>query len=250
MSRPMSTAVALLLAAFVAVAPVAAQEKLSPTQRKEVEALIQETIRNNPEIVLDALRSLEARQKQAQAKRSLDTIRSESRALRENPSDHVLGNPKGDVTVVEFFDYRCSYCKQAAPRVKDLIKGDPKVKVVLKELPILGPESLLASRAAIASREQGKYGPFHDALMAARRLDEASILQIAAEIGLDLKKLRADMDSPKVEAIIRANHQLAEQLGINGTPAFIIGDNLVPGAIPTDQMKALVTEARTGCVTC
>ncbi|MCW5732407.1 MAG: DsbA family protein [Alphaproteobacteria bacterium] len=252
MRRYLSLLALALPLALLPAATLPAQERtLSPEQRREIQELIRETFRAHPEIVLEAIRALQARQQEEEANRARTALKVERDTLHNDPDALVIGNPKGDVTVVEFFDYRCGYCKQVHPRVKELIRTDSKVRVVMKELPVLGPDSVLAARAALASRKQDKYPPFHDALMSARgRLDDAAVMQIAAEVGLDVKKLRADMADPAIERIINANLRLAERLGIGGTPAFVIGDNLVPGAIPLAQLQELVSEARAGCATC
>ncbi|WP_119420476.1 DsbA family protein [Desertibaculum subflavum] len=227
-----------------------AQDALTPAQKEAVERLVREVIRTNPEIIMEALESHDQRQKQAEAQRFVDALGAQKHAIRSDPNSEVTGNPQGDVTVVEFFDYRCPYCKQAHTQLQALIKRDPKVRVVLKEFPILGPESLLASRAAIAARFQGKYLPLHTAMLETRALNEAVIFRLAADVGLDVERLKSDMSKPEVQAIIARNRKLAEMLGITGTPAFIIGDQLAPGALGVDRLAAMVEEARTACRTC
>lgn len=227
-----------------------AQDALTPAQKEAVERLVREVIRTNPEIIMEALENHDQRQKRAEAQRFVEALAAQKQAVRGDPHSEVTGNPQGDVTVVEFFDYRCPYCRQAHTQVLALIKRDPKVRVVLKEFPILGPDSLLASRAAIAARPQGKYLPFHTAMLETRVLNEETIFRLAKDVGLDVERLRSDMSRPEVQAIIARNRKLAESLGITGTPAFIIGDQLAPGALGVDRLTAMVEEARTGCRTC
>lgn len=227
-----------------------AQDALTPAQKEAVERLVREVIRTNPEIIMEALESHDQRQKQAEAQRFVEALTAQKHAIRSDPHSEVTGNPQGDVTVVEFFDYRCPYCKQAHTQLQALIKLDPKVRVVLKEFPILGPESLLASRAAIAARFQGQYLPLHTAMLETRALNEQVIFRLAADVGLDVERLKSDMSKPEVQAIIARNRKLAETLGITGTPAFIIGDQLAPGALGVDRLAAMVEEARTACRTC
>jgi protein-disulfide isomerase len=161
----------------------------------------------------------------------------------------VLFNPGGDVAVVEFFDYRCGYCKSMAPLLSEVASADRGVKVVLKELPILGRDSETAARAAIASRAQSKYPEFHAALMASRgRLGEREVMRLAGEVGLDLERLRRDMDDPAVDNEIAANRRLAAALKIDGTPGFVVGDRLAPGALSAAELRKLVAEARKGGV--
>jgi protein-disulfide isomerase len=159
----------------------------------------------------------------------------------------VLGNRNGDVTVVEFFDYRCPYCKRAAPVLDEVIKADGRVRRVMKEFPILGPDSVIASRAALAARAQGKYEELHRALIGARgQLDESAVMAAAKGVGLDLDRLRRDMRSTEIDGIIRRNRELAESLEITGTPAFVIGDAFLPGAADAATFRSLIQKARGG----
>ena len=170
-------------------------------------------------------------------------------ALYGDANSHVAGNPHGDVTIVEFFDYRCPYCRRALEAVQTILVEDANVRIVLKEFPVLGPDSLVASRAAISAQRQDpeKYFAFHSALMSARGvLDKDAVLQIAAEIGLDSERLGAAMDSPEITTVIERNYALAGALGVDGTPTFIIGDVVVPGALDIDSLRAVIAEVRTG----
>ncbi len=146
--------------------------------------------------------------------------------------------------MVEFFDYRCPYCKKVADDVDKLVEADDRLKVVYKEWPILGPESVVAARAALAARKQNAYLPLHRKVMAMREVTEASVMTAAEELGLDLDQLRADMNTPEVEDHLKETMRLSRELGIDGTPAFVIGDELVPGAVSLDQLQALVAKAR------
>jgi protein-disulfide isomerase len=167
--------------------------------------------------------------------------------LFDDARSPAIGNPDGDVTVVEFFDYRCPYCRRVAPDLEALIEGDPGVRVVFKEWPILGRASVKAARAALAAHAQGHYHAVHSALMTgAIEADEGAIIAFAVSLGADGDRLRADMTSDAVTEALIANDELARALGLSGTPAFVIGDTVVPGAIPIDQMRALVAEARAG----
>jgi protein-disulfide isomerase len=159
----------------------------------------------------------------------------------------VGGNPSGDITLVEFFDYNCPYCRRVAPTVTDLIEDDPNLRLVYKEFPILGPGSQFAARAALASRAQGKYSEFHETLMnAGRQVNEDSVIEIAREVGLDVDRLAQDMEDPAIEAAIARNLALANTLGITGTPSFVIGDEIVPGAVDRATLEGLITQARRG----
>ncbi len=233
-----------LVAVTALIVPIAAQaESLSEDRVKE---LVLEAIRENPEIVLEAVQIIEQREQQRQAEAAA-TVLSDNRDLLENdPNAPVLGNPDGDVTIVEFFDYNCPYCRRVKPHIEALLEEDPNVRLVYREWPILGDGSVFAARAALASREQGKYEEFHWALMGmAGRAEEASVLQVAEQVGLDIARLRRDMEAPEIDAHIAVSMELSRALGFNGTPSFVIGDALVPGVIEADQMIRLAEEART-----
>ena len=208
-----------------------------------------ETIRayllENPEVIEEAIRILRARQEEEERKRAEAAIAENGEALRAHPMSPVSGNPKGDVTVVEFFDYRCGFCKRALPAMKALLEDDANVRVVWKEFPILGPVSVFAARAAMASARQGLYLPFHLALMEEPELSEDKVLQIAVRTDLDMERLQQDMNDPAIQAYLDETRALAEKLGIGGTPAFVVGDALIPGVIDTAALKDLVAAART-----
>lgn len=241
-----------LTAALVALSPAAwtsaaRAQAMDDAQRKAIEGVVRDYLMKNPEIILEAVEALQQREKLAEAEKAKKALGENKSALFQNPADPVTGNPQGDITVVEFFDYQCGYCKAVMADTQRLIKDDTKVRFVFKEFPILGPASVVASKAALAAKAQGKYMELHDALMGHRgQLDEDTILRLAKSVGLDSDRLKKDMDSPQVLKIIASNQQLAEQLGIRGTPAFVIGEALVPGAIKLDEMKRLVAAARNG----
>lgn len=232
-----STALALCLAAT----PLSAEDM----SRDQMQELVLETIRENPEIVMEALQTLQEREEAAKADQAQAVLSANRAALEQDPNAPVLGNPDGDVTVVEFFDYNCGYCRRVFDDVHALIESDPNVRVVMREWPILGEESVYAARASLASRAQGKYVEFHNALMENEgRANEASIMRIADELGMDAEQLKRDMDAPEVAAHIQTSMQLTRALNLNGTPAFVFGEQLVPGAIDLEQMQELVAQAR------
>ncbi|MCH8834790.1 MAG: DsbA family protein [Proteobacteria bacterium] len=165
--------------------------------------------------------------------------------LLNDPASPVGGNPDGDVTLVEFFDYQCPYCKTIFPSIQELLAEDRKLRFVFKEIPVLGKDSVFAARAALAARRQGKYLEFHMALMPARgKLTESRVMGLAEKVGLDVDRLRRDMAERTIGDMIRRNLELADALGIDGTPAFIIGDTQVPGAVEIDTLKTLIARAR------
>ena len=210
-----------------------------------IKALIAETLRENPDLVLEALQALEARQAEAQAAAAAAVLTDERAVLERDPNAPVMGNPEGDVTVVEFFDYNCPYCKRAMPEVDALLAEDGNVRLVMREWPILSEGSDFAARAALAARKQGKYAEMHNALMGMRGKVEAdTVLRVAGEIGLDVEMLKADMQSPEIEEHIATSMRLAEALGFNGTPSFVIGDQLIPGFVEKAQLAEVVTAVR------
>jgi len=236
------TSVSLLALGAALTSPPALAEELDEARIKE---LALEAIRENPDIIREAiamLQAMEAEEKAAQAAVALNDSRN---ALENDPNAPVLGNPEGTITVVEFFDYNCGYCRRVFGDVKSLMDSESDVRIVMREWPILGEESVFAARASLASRNQGKYEQFHNALMANQgRATEASVMKIAAEVGLDVDQLQIDMNGAEIDAHIQASHALTQSLGLNGTPAFVFGDDLVPGAIELDQMKELVAGMR------
>ena len=238
-----------LMALLIIADPAQAQQ--TAADKAAAKQLVREVLQENPELLMEALDNLRKKMESGQTPGSRETLGRLRKELESDPGTFIAGNPKGDVTVVEFFDYRCGYCKRAQPVIQQLLKSDGRIRLALKEFPILGPDSLIASRAAIAAMRQDKYAPFHDALMAAQgALSEDRVLRIATENGLDAARLRKDMDDPKVEKIIKRNHEIAESLGISGTPSFIVGDTLVPGFAELEQLQKLVEAARSECLTC
>ena len=210
-----------------------------------IKELVLEAIRENPGIVFEAAQLFEQQQQALQAQAAAQVFDTEKATLENDPNAPVLGNPDGDITVVEFFDYNCPYCRRVKPEMEALLAADPNVRVVYREWPILGDGSVFAARAALASRNQGKYEEFHWAMMQLKeRAEEASILRTAEDIGLDVAQLRRDMNGPEIEEHIQTSMRLAQSLGFSGTPSFVIGDSLAPGLIQADQMIELVDQAR------
>jgi protein-disulfide isomerase len=181
------------------------------------------------------------------------TMAEKANELYHSPEDLVLGNPMGRVTVVEFFDYNCGYCRRALPEVAKLIRSDNDVRVVIKEYPVLGQGSVFAAKAALASAQQGKYAAFHHALNAAPTTkNEASVLQVAEKVGIDVDKLRKDMDRPIVGAVIRTNQNMAKSLSIDGTPAFVLDDGVLNGFASFNTLSEHIAAIRRngGCKSC
>jgi protein-disulfide isomerase len=218
---------------------------LSAEQERAIKKLVRDYLLSNPEIIVDAVGAMRRKQRREESARAKAALKTYSAAIFDDPLTPVIGNPDGDVTIVEFFDYQCGYCKKVFPALMQTVKKDGNVRLALKEFPILGAQSRFASEAALASRRQGKYAAFHVALMKARgALSEAKVMAVARSVGLDTKRLRKDMRDPEVQALLEKNFKLAEALNIRGTPAFVIGDELVPGAVGIERLKSMVAKAR------
>ena len=250
LSRAVSILLAAAIAAAIATTTTSAAEpnKAAPGLDKErIEKLIESYILRHPEVILKSVRDHQAREKAAQAAQAKANLKARHKELTRSPGSPVGGNPAGDVTVVEFFDYNCSYCRRAFPALVEIEKTDPKVRIVFKEFPILGPGSFFAARAALAAKAQGKYVEFHKALMSGQaETGEAGLMSLATSLGMDTKKLRQDMDAPAVREELEKNRKLARALGITGTPAFVIGDEFVPGAVNAQELRELIQRARKG----
>jgi protein-disulfide isomerase len=190
---------------------------------------------------------LEQRQADAAEVARADVLSNQRALLEQDTNAPVLGNPDGDVTVVEFFDYNCPYCRRAMDEVQGLMDADANVRLVYREWPILGEGSVFAAKAALAARKQGKYEEFHWAMMSMNgRAEEASVLRVAAEVGLDIDQLRLDMEAPEIDEHLTTSMSLAQSLGFNGTPSFVIGDELVPGFVEQPQLEEIVDSTRKG----
>jgi protein-disulfide isomerase len=213
--------------------------------KEAIEEIVRQYILKNPEIIVEAMENLQDREKVAKESSQRHTLQVSRAQIYDNPLSPEHGNPKGDAVVVEFFDYQCGYCKRVFPTFMNVLESDKNIRVIWKELPILGPVSRFASRAAMASDRQGKYFEYHVALMNLRgRLTEKKVLETATAVGLDMTRLVKDMAAPEINRYLDETLQLAEALGINGTPAFLIGDQLVPGAIDEAQMRAIIASTR------
>lgn len=240
----MTRALALLLALALGPVPASAQP-FTAEQRAAIVDILREALRSDPSILREAFAALEAAEREAEAEARRAAVRAQSEALFHNADDPALGPARARVTVVEFTDYRCPYCRSMRGVILDLLRQERDVRVVVKPMPILGPASVTAARAAMAAHLQGKFAPFHDALLALRgEIDEAAVLQVAAEIGLDAGRLRRDMNGPEVTRRISAALNLAQVLGLQGTPAYVVGETVFPGAVPLARLREAVAEAR------
>jgi protein-disulfide isomerase len=245
-----------LLALALGSAPLSASaQSFSDTQRGDIEAIVKNYLIAHPEVLEEAMNELNKRQAAAEAEKHEASVATNADAIFNSPRGVTLGNKDGDVTFVEFFDYNCGYCKRAMSDMLDLMKADPKLKVVLKEFPVLSQGSVEAAQVAVAVRMQDpsgkKYLDFHQKLLGGRgAADKARAMAVAKEVGLDMAKLEKDMASPEAKATIEENFKLAEAMGMNGTPSYVIGKQVVIGAVGIDSLKEKIGVARCGKATC
>jgi protein-disulfide isomerase len=246
-------AAAFLGAAFVAP-PVSADE-FTPAQKQELGAFIKDYLVNNPDVLRSAIEALDKHDKEAADSERQKVVDTQSSALFSSKYQATLGNPTGSATLVEFFDYNCHYCKGALPDVTKLMKDDPNLKLVLKDYPVLGPGSVEAAKVASAVRNQlpgDKFWAFHAKLLGTHGpVGKAEALAVARDLGLDMDKLAKDMESPEVKSGLSEVMQLADALQINGTPTFVVGQDVVVGAVGYDQLKDKVDAVhKCGHATC
>jgi protein-disulfide isomerase len=244
--------VAIALAAF---ANPAHAQSFAPDQKNEIEKIVHDYLLSHPEVLQDAMAELERRQNAEDAAKHLAVIKDNASAIFSSARQVNLGNLQGDVTMVEFFDYNCAFCKRAMADMLDLLKTDPKLKIVLKEFPVLGEGSVQAAQVAVAVHMQDKTGKkyvdFHTKLLGGRGpADKARALAAAKEAGLDVGRIEKDLASTEVRATIEENFKLAEAMGMNGTPSYVIGKQVVIGAIGLEGLKEKIGIARCGKATC
>nr|WP_244946885.1 DsbA family protein [Legionella israelensis] len=243
------------LASVLTSPTVTAADAMSDAQKKQIEKIVHDYLVNHPEVLLEASQALQQKQQQTLQEEAKSAIQQNASQLFSD-SMAVLGNPKGNVTLVEFFDYQCIHCKKMAPVVSELLKKDNNLRVIYKEFPIFGKSSELASRAALAASMQGKYKEMHNALLKLdKRLNEQLIMDTAKSLGLNIEKLKKDMDSTKVTDELKENRELAEKLRLMGTPAFIIAStpsgkykegadtSFIPGAASEETLQELIEKA-------
>jgi protein-disulfide isomerase len=250
----------LTVAAFAALLAVSLPQavkadEFTPTQRTDIERIVREYLIAHPEVLQEAMAELEKRQTAAEAAKQAAAVKSNAPALFSSPHEVVLGNPQGNVTFVEFFDYNCGYCKHAMSDMLTLLNDDSKLKVVLKEFPVLGPGSVEAAEVAVAVRMQDKTGKkyleFHKELLGGRgQADKARALAVAKAVGMDMGQIEKDMKSPEVKATLQEDFKLADALGINGTPSYVIGNDVVVGAIGLPALQEKINTARCGKASC
>ncbi len=255
MKRSLSFIAAGLACAVLTIPPAARAQSFSDQQKSELHGIIRDYLVSHPEVLQEAMAELEKRQAIAEAEKSKTAIKNNAATLFDSSHQVVVGNPQGDVTLVEFFDYNCGYCKRALSDLTDLMKDDGKLRVVLKEFPVLGPGSVEAAQVAVAARMQDKSGKkyfdFHQRLLAGRgQADRARALAAAKDAGFDMARIERDMASPEVKATLDESMKLAEQLGLNGTPSYVVGSDVVIGAVGLAALKDKVKAARCATASC
>jgi protein-disulfide isomerase len=232
----------LATAVLVASSTAAPAQTFSPDQQKQIESIVKQYLIAHPEVIQEVMTALDKQQKDAEAQQARATIKANNATLFNSPHQVVLGNPQGKVEMVEFFDYNCGFCKHALPDMLKLLDTDHDIKFVLREFPVLGEGSVEAARVAVAARMQdptgAKYIQFHQKLLGGRgAADKARALAVAKEVGFDMARIQRDMASDEVKTTIDEDMKLADALGVNGTPSYVVGDELVVGAVGFDELK-------------
>jgi protein-disulfide isomerase len=240
--------VAAIFFAVVAVSAMGAPARaddFTPGQKTQIDKMIHDYLLNHPEVLIEAVQKADDTMKADAQDKAQQALAQKHKEVFDDPSSPTAGNPHGDVTMVEFFDYRCPYCKQVEPSLEKVIADDHHLRFVYKEFPVLGPVSTTAARAALAARKQGKYDAFHRAMMATKgQINDQTVMDVAGSVGLDVVQLKRDMESPDVDKTLKADFALADALDISGTPAFIVGNQIIPGAIDLDALKQAIADAR------
>ena len=242
-------------AALLMMAPPVVAQEFSAPQKSEIEHIIRDYLVSHPEVLQEAIAELEKRQAAAELEKTKAAVVGNAETLFNSGRQVVLGNPKGDVTMVEFFDYNCGYCKRAMADMMSLLKTDPNLRIVLKEFPVLGAGSVEAAKVAVAVRMQDKDGKkyidFHQKLLGGRgQADKARALAVAQEVGFDKKRIEADMESDEAKVSLEETLKLGETLGLSGTPSYVVGTDVVVGAVGLDALRTKVSGARCGKAQC
>ena len=246
---------ALFALALCGAPSAASAQSFSDSQRGDIEVIVRNYLLKHPEVLEEAMAELGKRQSAAEAEKHAAGVTKNAETIFNSPRGVTVGNKDGDVTMVEFFDYNCGYCKRAMTDMFTLLKDDPKLKVVLKEFPVLGPGSVEAAQVAIAVQMQDptgkKYLQFHQKLLGGRgQANKASALAVAKEVGMNMAQIEKDMAGPEVKATLQESFKLAEALGMNGTPSYVIGDSVVVGAVGLDALREKVNTSRCGKASC
>lgn len=220
-------------------------DDFTAAQKTQIDKMIHDYLLSHPEVLIQAVQAADDKMKADAQNKAQQVLADKRKQVFEDPSSPTAGNPHGDVTMVEFFDYRCPYCKQVEPSLEKVIADDHHLRFVYKEFPVLGPVSTTAARAALAARKQGKYDAFHRVMMATKgQINDQTVMDVAGSVGLDLGQLKRDMESADVDKALKENLALADALDITGTPGFIVGNTIIPGAVSLDELKQAIADAR------
>ncbi|HEY8381812.1 MAG TPA: DsbA family protein [Microvirga sp.] len=245
---PALRAAALAMTLLVGPAAVAQSPAFTEPQRQAIGEIVKEYLLKNPELLQEVMGELEKRQAEQQRVAQASALKENRQVLLNSPHAIVAGNPQGDVTLVEFFDYNCGYCKKALADVRAVMKADPKLRLVMKDFPVLGPDSVEASRVSLAVKNQlqgEKLFDFHVRVMETRgRVNGERAMAVAKEMGVDVARLQKDMEAPEIRNALQTNVGLGDRLGLTGTPAFIIGDEIIPGAVGIEPLRQVVASVR------
>jgi protein-disulfide isomerase len=256
MTLPLRSLAASVFALSLLLPGAASAQSFTQEQRGEIEKIVREYLISHPEVLQDVIAEMDKRQANEDAEKHRAAVAENQEQIFNSTHQVTIGNAKGDITMVEFFDYNCAFCKRALSDMLDLMKGDAKLRVVLKEFPVLGEGSVQAAQVAVAARMQDKSGgkkylDFHQKLLGGRgQADKARALAVAKEVGFDMGRLEKDMASEEVKTTIAENMKLAEAMGLNGTPSYVIGSDVVVGAIGLDGLREKLNIARCGKATC
>jgi protein-disulfide isomerase len=220
-------------------------------QQKEIGRLVREYLLANPEVLVEVSAELEKRRKIEEEAARSQVLSEQKDQIFRSPHDFVLGDENAKITVVEFFDYNCGWCKRALTEINKFTEKDPNVRIVMKEFPIFGDNSQFAAKAALASKKQGKYWEFHQALMKERQVTRENTLDIAKSVGIDVEALNREMENPLYDQVLAENTQIAQALGMQGTPGFIIDSKVNYGYLPANELHEMVADIRKeGCKIC
>ena len=249
MTSTSRTAILIATALFIGTPAIASAQTFSADQRQEIEKIVKDYLMAHPEVIQDVTVELEKRQQAAEAEKHRAAVAENNATLFSSPHQVVLGNPRGNVTMVEFFDYNCGFCRRALTDMLDLLKTNPNLKFVLKEFPVLGEGSVEAAHVAVAARMQDatgkKYLEFHQKLLGGRgQADKMRALAVAKDVGFDMARIEKDMNSDEVKKTIDESMKLAEALGVNGTPSYVVGNEVIVGAVGLDALKEKIATER------
>lgn len=237
-----------LVVPLMAVGPAVFSQEMTAAQKTQIQNLVRDYILDNPEIIQEAMVLLEKKQKDAEIAARKRTITDQAELLFSSPRQAVMGNPDGDVTLVEFFDYNCGFCKRAMGDLARLLEEDKNLRVVMKEFPVLGKASFDAAKVsiAVAMQSQEKYADFHSKLLRAPGQAGTTLaMQVAESVGVDMDRLAKDMESPEINATVEEVYALANGLGLSGTPSYVVGTEVVFGAVGYEELKSKIEYART-----